>query len=237
MARAAAARGTAMGLSSFASMPIEDVVAACPQTFFQIYWIGTRDQIAGPGRAGPGRRGGRPHRHPGLVLLPRARLGQPHHPRDGEPAGDAALRPRGPGPPALVPLLRPDREVARPDHAEHGGQGPAGADVLRRLRRVDADAAAELGRRGLAARAVGRALHAQGRDPGRRRQARRGRRRQRHFGVEPRRQQPRRDPGHHPRPARRSPTRSATRSRSSSTGASGAAATPSRPWRWAPRPS
>ena len=35
-----------MGLSSFASMPVEDVVAACPQTFFQIYWIGTRDQIA-----------------------------------------------------------------------------------------------------------------------------------------------------------------------------------------------
>jgi L-lactate dehydrogenase (cytochrome)/glycolate oxidase len=46
MARAAAAGGTAMGLSSFASMPVEDVVAACPQTFFQIYWIGTRDQIA-----------------------------------------------------------------------------------------------------------------------------------------------------------------------------------------------
>jgi L-lactate dehydrogenase (cytochrome)/glycolate oxidase len=46
MARAAAARGTAMGLSSFASMPVEDVVAACPQTFFQIYWIGTRDEIA-----------------------------------------------------------------------------------------------------------------------------------------------------------------------------------------------
>jgi pre-mycofactocin synthase len=46
MAAAAAARGTAMGLSSFASMPVEDVVAANPQTFFQIYWIGTRDQIA-----------------------------------------------------------------------------------------------------------------------------------------------------------------------------------------------
>jgi pre-mycofactocin synthase len=45
VARAAAARGTAMGLSSFASMPIEDVVAANPQTFFQVYWIGTRDQM------------------------------------------------------------------------------------------------------------------------------------------------------------------------------------------------
>jgi heme/flavin dehydrogenase (mycofactocin system) len=45
MARAAAARGTAMGLSSFASMPVEDVVAANPKTFFQIYWVGTRDQM------------------------------------------------------------------------------------------------------------------------------------------------------------------------------------------------
>jgi pre-mycofactocin synthase len=45
VARAAAARGTAMGLSSFASMPVEDVVAANPQTFFQAYWIGTRDQM------------------------------------------------------------------------------------------------------------------------------------------------------------------------------------------------
>ena len=34
VARAAAARGTAVGLSSFASHPIEEVVAANPQTFF-----------------------------------------------------------------------------------------------------------------------------------------------------------------------------------------------------------
>src|SRR5215213_9896160 len=45
VARAAAARGTAMGLSSFASKPIEDVIAANPQTFFQIYWAGDRDSI------------------------------------------------------------------------------------------------------------------------------------------------------------------------------------------------
>jgi len=45
VARAAAARGTAMGLSSFASKPVEEVVAANPQTFFQIYWAGTKDQI------------------------------------------------------------------------------------------------------------------------------------------------------------------------------------------------
>lgn len=46
VARAAAARGTAIGLSSFASQPIEEVVAANPQTFFQIYWAGSREQIA-----------------------------------------------------------------------------------------------------------------------------------------------------------------------------------------------
>jgi L-lactate dehydrogenase (cytochrome)/glycolate oxidase len=46
VARAAAARGTATGLSSFASKPIEDVVAANPQTFFQLYWCGTRERIS-----------------------------------------------------------------------------------------------------------------------------------------------------------------------------------------------
>ena len=46
VARAAAARGTAMGLSSFASKPIEEVIAANPKIFFQIYWLGGRDAIA-----------------------------------------------------------------------------------------------------------------------------------------------------------------------------------------------
>jgi heme/flavin dehydrogenase (mycofactocin system) len=45
VARAAAARGTAMGLSSFASKPVEAVVAANPKTFFQLYWCGTREAI------------------------------------------------------------------------------------------------------------------------------------------------------------------------------------------------
>jgi len=43
VARAAAARGTAMGLSSFASKPIEDAVAANPRMFFQMYWMGDKD--------------------------------------------------------------------------------------------------------------------------------------------------------------------------------------------------
>jgi len=45
VARAAAARGTITGLSSFASKPVEEVVAANPQTFFQVYWLGSRDAI------------------------------------------------------------------------------------------------------------------------------------------------------------------------------------------------
>ncbi|MFD4469948.1 pre-mycofactocin synthase MftD [Rhodococcus sp. NPDC058505] len=45
VARAAAARGIAMGLSSFASKSVEEVTAANPQTFFQMYWVGTRDEL------------------------------------------------------------------------------------------------------------------------------------------------------------------------------------------------
>jgi L-lactate dehydrogenase (cytochrome) len=35
-----------MGLSSFASKPIEDVIAANPKLFFQLYWLGDRKAIA-----------------------------------------------------------------------------------------------------------------------------------------------------------------------------------------------
>ncbi|MFC9895686.1 pre-mycofactocin synthase MftD [Nocardia sp. NPDC127579] len=45
VARAAAARGIAMGLSSFASKPIEEVIAANPATFFQLYWCGSKDEM------------------------------------------------------------------------------------------------------------------------------------------------------------------------------------------------
>jgi L-lactate dehydrogenase (cytochrome)/glycolate oxidase len=45
VARAAAARGVAMGLSSFASKPMEEVIAANPQTFLQIYWSGAREKM------------------------------------------------------------------------------------------------------------------------------------------------------------------------------------------------
>jgi len=46
VARAAASCGTAMGLGSFASKPIEAVVEANPKTFFQMYWLGTRERMS-----------------------------------------------------------------------------------------------------------------------------------------------------------------------------------------------
>jgi pre-mycofactocin synthase len=47
VARAAHQAGTAVGLSSFASKHLSEVVDANPATFFQIYWIGGRGRVAG----------------------------------------------------------------------------------------------------------------------------------------------------------------------------------------------
>ncbi|MGW0949023.1 pre-mycofactocin synthase MftD [Streptomyces sp. NPDC002623] len=43
VARAAANRGVIMGLSSFASKPVEEVCAVNPNVFFQLYWSGERE--------------------------------------------------------------------------------------------------------------------------------------------------------------------------------------------------
>jgi heme/flavin dehydrogenase (mycofactocin system) len=43
VARAAAARGTVVGLSNFASRSVEEVTATGAPTFFQMYWTGNRD--------------------------------------------------------------------------------------------------------------------------------------------------------------------------------------------------
>jgi heme/flavin dehydrogenase (mycofactocin system) len=45
VARAAAAAGTAMGLSSFASKPVEEVGKAIDKLLFQSYWVGSREDI------------------------------------------------------------------------------------------------------------------------------------------------------------------------------------------------
>ena len=87
VARAAAARGTAMGLSSFASKPIEEVTAANPKTFFQLYWVGSRDEWP-PAWSERGRRGGRHHRDARLVIFLRPRLGIAADPGEDDAAGD-----------------------------------------------------------------------------------------------------------------------------------------------------
>src|ERR1700734_2762703 len=45
VARGTAEAGTAIGLSSFASMPVEPVEEVNPKLFFQTYWSGGRDKI------------------------------------------------------------------------------------------------------------------------------------------------------------------------------------------------
>ena len=45
VARAAVAAGTAMGLSSFASKPVEEVGAVIDKLLFQTYWVGSREDI------------------------------------------------------------------------------------------------------------------------------------------------------------------------------------------------
>src|SRR5256885_14626838 len=51
--RGTAGACTAMGLSSFGSMPVEIVAQANPKLFFQTYWSGTRDQIVQPAERAP----------------------------------------------------------------------------------------------------------------------------------------------------------------------------------------
>src|SRR5579862_9021974 len=45
VARGTSEAGTAMGLSSFGSMPVEAVAQVNPKLFFQTYWTGTKDQM------------------------------------------------------------------------------------------------------------------------------------------------------------------------------------------------
>ncbi len=163
VARAAAARGTAMGLSSFASKAVEDVVAANPQTFFQVYWVGTRDDVLqrierarAAGAVGliatldwsfsHGRDWGSPVIPETLDLKSMARF-----------APEALTRPRW-----LYDFAKSGQlpDLTAPNMGQEGGDGP---HLLRCVRRLDADTAAELGGRGLAAPAMGRGVHAQGR--------------------------------------------------------------------------
>ena len=93
VAQAAAARGTVMSLSSFASKPVEEVLAANPRTFFQMYWVGGREEMAA--RMERARAAGAV----GLIVTLDWSFsfgrdwGSPAHPRGADAAGDDQARP------------------------------------------------------------------------------------------------------------------------------------------------
>ena len=226
-----------MGLSSFASKPIEEVIAANPKLFFQVYWSGGRDVIAA--RVERARQAGAV----GLIVTTDWSFshgrdwGSPKIPEQMDLRTMLQMSPEVLDPPRLVVAIRQDPAAAGPAGAQPGRPRRARTAVLRSLRRVDGDSAADLGGHRVAAGAVGRPVHAQGRDARRRCEKGCGCRCFGDLGVEPRRQQPGRHAGVNSGAARRSPRRSATRSRFCWTAASGAAATSSRRSRWAPAPS
>ena len=135
------------GLSSFATRPVEDVVAANPKTFFQIYWIGTPRRDPRPDRAGAEPPGA-------LGLIATLDWTFAHRPRLGgarrSPSSStcrrcfASRRCADATRTWLLALDAPGRSpgLTVPNMAVPGA---AGADVLRRLRPVDADPAADLG--------------------------------------------------------------------------------------------
>ena len=137
VARAAAARGTAMGLSSFASKPVEEVVAANRKTFFQVYWLGGRDAIAA--RVERARAAGAV----GLIATTDWSFahgrdwGSPKIPEHMDLRTTRADASGGPHPAPVALAMGQDVAAAGPAGAQPGSAGRAGTAVLRRLRRVD----------------------------------------------------------------------------------------------------
>ena len=202
VARGAAEAGTAMGLSSFASVAVEEVVAANPKTFFQLFWIGDRDRnLARVQRA----------RDAGAKALivtldwsfATARdWGSPPIPETMNLQTMLRFAPEGLTRPGYV--LSWLRHGRLPELTVPNMSTPRGipAVLFRRVRRVDADPPAVVGGHRLAARAMGWPVHGEGRHAPRRRAAGGRRRRDRHLRVQPRRQRPGRHPGLDPGPAR-----------------------------------
>lgn len=137
-----------------------EVAAANPKTFFQIYWMGSKDDMVArmeraraAGAAGliatldwsfsVGRDWGSPEIPERIDLYTALRF-----------APQVLTRPRW-----LYEFARTRRlpDLTAPNLAQ---PGEAGADVLRRPLRVDADPGSHLGGRGVAAFAVGRAVPA-----------------------------------------------------------------------------
>ena len=223
-----------MGLSSFASKPIEDVIAANPKLFFQVYWSGGRDAIAA--RVERARQAGAV----GLIVTTDWSFshgrdwGSPKIPEQMNLRTMLRMSPEAITRPRVAVAIRQDAAPAGPAGAQPGPPRRARSALLRRLRRMDGHTAADLGGHRLAARAVGRPVHAQGRDAASTTRKelwtpvfRRSRCRTTAATTwTERRRQFARCP--------RSPRRSATRSKCCWTAVSGAAATSSRRWRWAP---
>ena len=100
--------------AAFASKPIEEVVAANPKTFAQLYWSGSREAIEA--RVERARAAGRegPDRHARLDVHPLRATGARRRSRRARPQDDADARARGAGAAALA-------------HALAAGRAPAGA--------------------------------------------------------------------------------------------------------------
>ncbi len=88
------------------------------QTFFQMYWTGDRDVMVQRMKRAHAAGVDRADRHPGLVVLDRARLGQPRDPGEGRPQDDGADGAEGDRQAALALPVRQDRPAPRPDRAQ-----------------------------------------------------------------------------------------------------------------------
>ena len=176
--------------------------AANPQTFFQIYWCGSREQIAARLERAQAAGARRADRHARLDVLARPRLGQPDDPRADRPQDDGPARARGAHPPAVVRWRwtraggPPDLTV--PNMAGRGAPAPTFFGAYGEWMMTPPPSWEDL-----------RWLREQWDGPFmlkgvmRVDDARRARRRRRHrdLGLQPRRQQPRRHPGLDPRAA------------------------------------
>lgn len=124
VARGAAAAGTAIGLSSFASKPVEEVGKEIDKLLFQSHWVGSRDDILARARAGPqGRRCRRQGRHDRAPLPI----------RDGR-RGPARRyqRPRNPAPGRQRDHARPEQGLD-PRAAPRGRHRPQGFTLDHKL--------------------------------------------------------------------------------------------------------
>ena len=153
-----------MGLSSFASKPIEEVIAANPKLFFQVYWLGGRDAIAA--RVERARATGAV----GLIVTTDWSFshgrdwGSPKIPEEMDLRTTVRMLPEGLTRPRWLyqwaKTMRPPN-LRVPNQAARGEPGPP---FFAAYGEWMGHPAPDVGGYRLAARAVGRAVHAQGRD-------------------------------------------------------------------------